>query len=99
MLVGLVMVPFPGPGWLVVFIGVAVIASEFEWARRILHRGRDLLAAWTRWLRRQHWWVNALLGLCTAAFVAGVVYLTLRITGLPAWVPFQNHLPAWTGLV
>jgi len=26
---GLIMVPFPGPGWLVVLLGLAVLASEF----------------------------------------------------------------------
>ena len=32
---GLIMVPFPGPGWLVVFLGLAIWASEFEWAQRV----------------------------------------------------------------
>src|SRR5699024_7784717 len=33
---GLVLVPLPGPGWLIVLTGVAIIASEFEFARRLL---------------------------------------------------------------
>lgn len=31
--VGLIMVPLPGPGWLVVFGGLAILATEFTWAQ------------------------------------------------------------------
>ncbi|MWC00380.1 TIGR02611 family protein [Agromyces sp. MMS17-SY077] len=34
MLLGLVLVPLPGPGWLIVFAGLAVLATEFAWAAR-----------------------------------------------------------------
>ena len=33
--VGLLLVPLPGPGWLVVFLGLAVLGTEFRWARRL----------------------------------------------------------------
>ena len=42
---GLIAVPAPGPGWLIVFVGVGILASEFEWAQRLLHWGRARLAA------------------------------------------------------
>ena len=38
---GLLMVPLPGPGWLVVFIGIGVLASEVHWAPRLLDFGRE----------------------------------------------------------
>ena len=38
--VGLIAVPAPGPGWLIVFIGVSIWASEFEWAQRLLYWGK-----------------------------------------------------------
>lgn len=48
--IGLVLVPLPGPGWLVVFGGLAILSTEFAWARRL-----------ARWLKRQlarfwAWW-------------------------------------------
>ncbi|GAA2008735.1 TIGR02611 family protein [Brevibacterium samyangense] len=95
---GLVMVPFPGPGWVVVFLGVAIIASEFEWARGLLHRGRRLLSRWTAWVRRQHALVKFLLAAGTGAFVCAVVWVTLRITGIPLWVPFRDLVPEFLGL-
>jgi hypothetical protein len=31
---GIVMIPYPGPGWLVVFMGLAILSREFPWAQR-----------------------------------------------------------------
>jgi uncharacterized protein (TIGR02611 family) len=35
-LVGIVMMVTPGPGWLVIVLGLGVLAAEFVWARRLL---------------------------------------------------------------
>ncbi len=35
---GVVMLVTPGPGWLVIFIGLSVLGIEFVWARRLLRR-------------------------------------------------------------
>ncbi len=35
---GLVMVVTPGPGLLVIFAGLSILAAEFVWARRLLKR-------------------------------------------------------------
>ena len=81
--VGLIMVPFPGPGWLVVFVGLAIWASEFEWAQRLLHRARHTLSRWNVWLRRQPWWVKGLVLLVTMAAVAAIFWLLFLISGVP----------------
>lgn len=96
-LLGLVLVPLPGPGWLIVLTGVAIIASEFAIARRLLRYARTKLTAWTRWVAASHWTVGAGLGLVTCVFVIGVVWLVLLWLGLPAWVP-RAWVPAWSGL-
>ena len=85
--VGLIMVPFPGPGWLVVFIGLAVWASEFEWARRLLRLARGTLEAWTKWLIPQPWWMKGLVLLVTIAAVAAIFWLLLLISGVPGYFP------------
>jgi uncharacterized protein (TIGR02611 family) len=33
---GVVMLITPGPGWLVIVLGLGVLAAEFVWARRLL---------------------------------------------------------------
>ncbi|MFJ2116276.1 MULTISPECIES: TIGR02611 family protein [unclassified Streptomyces] len=39
---GVIMLPLPGPGWLVIFGGMAIWATEFVWAQLVL-----------RWTRRK----------------------------------------------
>jgi tellurite resistance protein TerC len=38
LLVGLVMLVTPGPGMLVIFLGLGLLAAEFVWARRLMDR-------------------------------------------------------------
>jgi len=42
-LIGLAMIVLPGPAFIVVPLGVAILASEFAWARRVWRRGRVLV--------------------------------------------------------
>lgn len=53
LLVGIIAIPYPGPGWLIVFAGLAILSTEFAWAGRLLEYGRDKYDAWTRWLKAQ----------------------------------------------
>jgi len=38
LLAGVVMIVTPGPGWLVIFLGLSLLAAEFIWARRLMER-------------------------------------------------------------
>jgi uncharacterized protein (TIGR02611 family) len=38
LLIGLVMIFTPGPGWLVILLGLGLLAAEFVWARRLMDR-------------------------------------------------------------
>ena len=46
-LLGLVLVPLPGPGWPVVAAGTALLGTEFPWAARLTGRLRAVLLALT----------------------------------------------------
>jgi uncharacterized protein (TIGR02611 family) len=84
---GLILVPLPGPGWLIVFFGIAVLASEFEPAQRLLDRGKGILRGWTEWTQRQPRWGQGLIGLLTAAFVLAVIWAVFKVSGLPGFTP------------
>lgn len=79
--VGIAAIPYPGPGWAIVFLGLAILASEFYWAHRTLTFTRRHYNSAMTWMRRQSWWVQAL----GALFTAGVVVLTLWLLGALAW--------------
>jgi uncharacterized protein (TIGR02611 family) len=90
---GLVTIPLPGPGWLTVIAGLFVLATEFLWAERLLEFTKAHVKRWTDWVTAQPVWVRVLLALATAAFVYGVLVLTLHITGVPHWMP--GWVPLW----
>jgi len=73
--IGLLLIPLPGPGWALVFVGVAVWATEFQWANRLLQFGRRVLRQWTDWAKRQSLVVRLLLGLVGLLVLAGVAWL------------------------
>ena len=91
--VGLVTIPLPGPGWLTVLAGLFVLATEFLWAERLLEFTRRHVRRWTDWVKGRPFWVRALIALATAAFVYGVLVVTLHLTGVPDWVP--DWVPLW----
>ena len=38
LLAGMVMLVIPGPGWLAIVAGLAILSAEYHWARRLLVR-------------------------------------------------------------
>lgn len=52
-IIGIIAIPYPGPGWLIVFTGLAILATEFEWAQRILDKAKGEYDKWQSWLKRQ----------------------------------------------
>ncbi|MEN3360369.1 MAG: hypothetical protein V7637_4351, partial [Mycobacteriales bacterium] len=82
-LLGLFLVPFPGPGWLVVFVGLGILASEFAWAERLLRFARGTLRGWTGWIRRQTMSTRLLLGAGTTILLAAAVGGYLAWQGVP----------------
>lgn len=79
---GLIMVPFPGPGWLVVFAGLAVLATEFHWAHKVLEFGKQTLHAWSEWYKRQGWTLRIIVLVVTVAAAAVIVYFGLLTLGI-----------------
>jgi uncharacterized protein (TIGR02611 family) len=91
--IGIAAIPLPGPGWLIVFAGLFVLATEFLWAERLLEFAKGHVKRWTDWVGDQPPWVRLLIGGATACFVYGVLVVTLHITGVPDWVP--GWVPLW----
>jgi uncharacterized protein (TIGR02611 family) len=84
---GLIMVPAPGPGWLVVFFGLLILASEFEFAQRWLDFGKHHVSRWNDWIMDQSMWVRALVAIGTLLVVWAVIWGYLALAGIPQFVP------------
>lgn len=76
LLIGLVMLIYPGPGWLVIFAGLAILSTEFKFASNILDWLKDKYALWLHWFKRQHGITKFLAAMASGA----VVILTLWLT-------------------
>lgn len=59
-LIGLILVPYPGPGWLIVFGGLAILATEFQFASKVLDFAKGKYDQWTGWLKQQNIFVRIL---------------------------------------
>lgn len=82
-LAGLAMLFLPGPGWAAIFVGLAVLATEYAWAHRLLgsakqraQRAKERAMDPAR--RRQ----MTLLGVAVALAAAGVAYWYVATYGL-----------------
>ncbi|WP_051750631.1 TIGR02611 family protein [Phycicoccus jejuensis] len=90
---GFALVPLPGPGWLIVILGLGVWASEIEPASDLLEWVKKQVRRWEHWMRRQSRGVQALVALATFLFVLAVLWVTFRLTGVPTFLP--DGLEAW----
>ena len=89
--VGLLLVPLPGPGWLIVFAGLAIWSIEFRWARRLRVFTVGQVTGWTRWYTRQGWLLRIVVGFLTVVVVLGVIGASVYVSfGASAfeWIPF-----------
>jgi len=53
LLIGLAMVLLPGPAFIVIPIGLGILATEFIWARKWLHRIKYKAANMREWVSKQ----------------------------------------------
>ena len=85
-LLGLATGWLPGPGGIpLVLAGLAVWASEFHWAHRLMLRLKHMLHVYRGWSRRKKlvFWLAFLVG----CGLLGWAYLAL--VGQPAWFPLE----------
>lgn len=68
-LVGVVALVAPGPGWLIIFTGLGILASEFAWAARVLASAKGVAsrAANAANIKKQH----------QLMIISGITFLSL----------------------
>ena len=77
-LFGLIMVPAPGPGWIIVFCGCALLAGESKNVARAMDRGeiylRGVRAKLVRFWRKASLFVKSSLTISAGAIVSAIAY-------------------------
>jgi uncharacterized protein (TIGR02611 family) len=77
--IGVILLPLPGPGWVIVFTGLAILAIEFHWARRLLMFGREQLRRWTGTMRNGSWALRIASTLALVAVLAVAAWISVRV--------------------
>jgi len=80
MAIGIVLIPLPGPGWMIVLGALAIWSIEFHWAERLLHFTRRQLGRWWRWMGRRSPLVRFLVGLAGLILIAAIIWAAVRIS-------------------
>ncbi|MCU1658134.1 MAG: hypothetical protein JWO57_2790 [Pseudonocardiales bacterium] len=70
--VGVILLPLPGPGWLIIFAGLGLLATEYRWASRLLSRARAVVLTWTKWAATRGLWTRIGIGAAGLLILAGV---------------------------
>jgi uncharacterized protein (TIGR02611 family) len=78
-LVGVVLLPLPGPGWVIILAGLATLAVEFRWAKWLLRVTRAQLRRWTALVRQGSWLVRLASGLGLLVIVGLAAWLSLSL--------------------
>ncbi|MGV9410481.1 TIGR02611 family protein [Nocardia sp. NPDC003693] len=94
---GILAIPYPGPGWLIVFAGLGILATEFAWAHRTLHWTRGKYRTGMDWLARRGILVRGLAALGTVAIVMATLWLLGTFAVLAGligveWEPLSSPL-------
>jgi uncharacterized protein (TIGR02611 family) len=86
LVIGIVLVPYPGPGWLIVFGGLAILSSEFRWARVVLIFLRRRYDAWRAWIRHRHWTIRLSVYLVGAAMIVATLWVLNAFALVAGWI-------------
>lgn len=78
---GILMIPLPGQGWLVTFLGVGILSLEVGWARRLLDWGVGIYDRFVAWFERQ----SAQARIALVATLILVIWLTFAAGAYVAW--------------
>ena len=79
-LLGVVALIAPGPGWLIIFTGLGILATEFAWAARALTKARGIAsrAASSARIKKEHQLILLSVGTFISLVLLVIYYEYLR---------------------
>ena len=82
--VGIILLPLPGPGWAIIFAGIAIWSIEFRWAKRLLLYAKARVLEWRIWYTSRGWATRIAVGAAIAVVVLAIIGLALWLSAGPA---------------
>ena len=99
LVLGLAMMVLPGPGILVIVAGLAVLATEYVWARRLLVRAKKEATKAQEAAVSSPSRLGATIAFGVVLLGLGVAMLLKRHLDLPFWSPVTGGILAVTALI
>ncbi|MEV6137417.1 TIGR02611 family protein [Nocardia sp. NPDC051990] len=86
LVIGIVSIPYPGPGWATVFAGLGILATEFAWARRTLYWLRDKYRRGMAWYSARGPAMRVSAAVATFALVLTTLWILGTIGLVGGWI-------------
>lgn len=86
LIAGIFAIPYPGPGWLILFAGLALLGTEFRRAQQVLHWTRSRYDSWTDWLRSLRPLVRLSVIVLTCLIVLTTLWLVDAFGLVAGWI-------------
>lgn len=83
---GVAMIPLPGPGWLVVVLGLWILSLEFAWAQRMLDPIKDKVISGAHAAAGNKWGTALSVVSAFGVIAAGIVWATWDELPLSGWL-------------
>ena len=84
--VGIITIPYPGPGWAIVFLGLLILSQELEWAARLRRWTMNKLNTFYSRHIDGNLLAQIVLGVATCAIVLVTLWLTGALDLAAGWV-------------
>ena len=86
LIVGIITIPYPGPGWALVFAGFGILATEFTWAHHALTWVRGKYRIVMDWYTSRGWFIKVLGAVGTFALVVVTLWLLGTFSMVGGWI-------------
>jgi len=86
LVVGILAIPYPGPGWAIVFAGLGILATEFAWARRALGWLRDKYRQGMAWYSARGPAMRVFAAVATFALVLATLWVLGTFGLVGGWI-------------
>lgn len=77
---GIVLLPLPGPGWLIIFLGLAILSLEYVWARHLLRYAMRQVRRWEVWVRARSLGGRIAISVVTVAALVALAGLMVELS-------------------
>ncbi|WP_194814115.1 TIGR02611 family protein [Nocardia sp. XZ_19_385] len=93
LILGILAIPYPGPGWAIVFAGLGILATEFAWARQALHWLRGKYRQGMAWYTSRGVVMKVFAAALTCLFVIATLWVLGTFGMIAGWIGVE-----WTWL-